>query len=265
MAKQLFTLPVLFPDTITTDSQVVEKIKLKLSSDLFYERTPIDNQKSIKFTANAKLPVIFMICTDNSKSKKLNNGNSDKLGKGKKGSLLSIPKLYQVDRNGTKRSYLFGKEGGEQNVDDAVVHLAYDNGTASSGGTTAQSTVIFSVNSSEILTVSSTSNESGDTGTRSFLKAEASNGNTVTVSIEGKDERGNVIVCVFEESSGNLLAKLNPKDAENGDAPRSYTADRSVYIIPFIRPSVSSNNGKDDIHFLVGDPKDNGSAESEEE
>ncbi|NND33455.1 MAG: hypothetical protein HKN76_12760 [Saprospiraceae bacterium] len=263
MAKQLFTLPVLFPDPIPLDPQVDQKLSLKFSDDLYYSRQP-GNNRQVKFTVKTKLDAIFLIATNNDRSKKLRKDESDSLGRGRRGFLLAIPKLFFVNRDGNNRIYQFGQNGGQGNNDDATVQLSYSQADASPTQPSNRPPVTFDINEGEMMVVTNTSTESGNTDGKHFLKAEASPANPVTVTINRNPNQGKVIVCIFNANNGNLLARLDPKDQVDLSASQSFTSDKIIHIVPVIKPLKNSINGKDEIKFEVGDPKDNGSAESEE-
>ena len=241
-----------------------QNIKLKLPTDLYYSRTPGQN-KRIKFKINNKIPAINLISTDNQNSDRLTTNSVNRRANGRAGLLLAIPKLYKVAGSGATKTFSFGQNGGENNNDDADVTVRYQNGTASTSVNSNDQPVSFRINNGEVHTATSGNDHEDLSNTEQFLKVTASTNSTATIEINRKSEQGNCIVAIFDSKNGDLLGTLNPKDPENSAATLSLTVDKDVYVIPFIRPKVTELNGKDLIIFEVGDPEENGSAESEEE
>lgn len=239
-----------------------QNINLKMPSDFFYSRTP-GQGKGVKFTVSTKLDAINMIATDNVQSQRLGRNSTNKQPKGKRGILIALPKLYQIANDGNNRTFGFGKNGGEDDENDATVTLSYSNATASTELNENGQPIIFKIDQSEIYTANKNNNEL--TNKQDFLLVEASNNMTATLTINRNPKQGNTIVAIFNSKNGKLIGTLNPKDPNNPAATLSFTTNKSVYVIPVIRPKVTSNGGKEQIIFEVGDPRQNGSAESEEE
>lgn len=243
-------------------SLTAQNLKLKIPTDYYYARTPKQN-KLIKFNIKNKLTAINLISTDNKNSQRVPKESTSRRGKGLRSILVAIPKLYQIDNENDGKVYRFGKNGGENNNDDATVRVRYQQTSASTIKESNQRPVIFSVENSEIHLAKN--GNSNFLGTQSFLKVQASKTSSATIEINRKSEQGNCIVAIFNSKNGNFLGALNPKDPDNNAATLSFTVDTDVHVVPLIRPKVTSTNGIDSIVFEVGDPEENGSATSEEE
>lgn len=257
---------ILFLSVTTLNAQSVRpntpNLNLKIPTDLYYSRTP-NQGKSIKFTIDVKLAAINLITTDNQNFQRLGKSSISRRAIGRTSALIAIPKLYQIRESDNGNTYSFGQDGGENNNDDATITIRYQNTAPSPTSNTNHKPLLFSVDDSEIHIV-----KNGRTdfkNTEHFLKILASRNFPATIEINRKSEQGNCIVAIFDSKNGKFLGSLNPKDPNNNAAKLSFTVDTDVYVMPIIRPKVTSNNGIDTIVFEVGDPKKNGSATSEEE
>lgn len=262
--KIFYTL-LLISTSLVAFSQGNSPLNLKITNDLYYSRTPATNRNGINITLKSKVPTVLAVATDNSGEKRLNPNESFSNGKGRPAYLIVVPQLYDMADNGISKSFKFGRNSAENNFDDAVVKIFYNNGIPSPVGPMNRQLVNFGVSNEEIYTVSGANAPNGDLTGKIFLKVEASNSETATIEIDRQANRGNVIVGIFSAKNGNLLAKLNPKDPVNQESRIAFTTDETVIIVPLIRPEVNSADGRDTIRFMVGDPVENATAESIEE
>ena len=241
-----------------------QTMKLKVPTDLYYGRIPGQN-KRIKLSITNKKQEVMMIVTDNK-----NNPDSKRLtvssqlrGQGSPTFLMMIPKLYRIGNDGSDRIYNFGRGCAEGGEDDASLRLTYQNDNPSPNGPSSQPTVRILAEDNEIHTGNGSDQSIG--AIEKFLRIEASRTKTATLQINRKPERGQVIIAVFDAKNGNLLGTLDPKNPSDSAPNQSLTVDRQVFVIPFIRPKVSSDNGIDTVVFEVGDPEENGRVRVEEE
>lgn len=241
-----------------------QTLRLKMPADLYYAKQPGPN-KHVKFTIATKLPIINLIATGSDQSERLGANSINRRTNGKPGILIAIPKLYKVGGIGNEKVFSFGKEGGEKDNDDATVTIRHQNVVASPKIPSNQPPISFQVANAEIHTETRGSGHKDLKSTEHFLKVTATKNKTATISINRKSEQGNVIIAVFNSKNGNLLGTLNPKDPDNSAETLSLTIDTDAYIVPVIRPKVTTANGKDSIVFEVGDPRENGKVEAEEE
>lgn len=248
---------------ITSYSQPgFSNLNLKIPDSLYYNRSPA-NDKSIRFVADTILPAINIFGSDNSSSSTLKQNLGQTMGNGKKSFLLAIPLLYNRGLQGTIRSYHFGEYGGENSADDALVFISYAGNPASTEPNSNIPPVLLKLENSAILTIADGSSGIGPTGSNTYLKVNASNSNTATITLNKEARRGKVMVCIFNVSNGNMIGMLDPKR----NPAESFTARRNVWVVPIIKPDRSRPSGtaEDRIIFAVGDPVVNGSVKASEE
>lgn len=253
----LFTVPL-----ISYGQPDFSNLNLKIPDSLYYSRSP-GNNKGIRFEANSILSAINIFTTDNARSSKLNQSQAQTMGLGRKSFLLAIPLLYNRGLQGTNRSYHFGENGGENNADDALVFISYAGNPASPELNSNNPPVLLKLENSAILTITNGSSGIGPTGSNTYLKVNASNSNTATITLNKEARRGKVMVCIFNASNGNMIGMLDPKR----NPVESFTARRNVWVVPVTKPNRSTHSGTavDQIIFEVGDPVVNGSVRASEE
>jgi hypothetical protein len=239
-------------------------LNLKFPSNTYVSSTPGQPSSSLVYSATSKLAAIDIFTSDGLKSPKLNVNAQERMGAGRRSFLLAIPKLYEVASSGATRTFKFGQNGGEDNFDDATVQISYTDRPANTS-TVNNTPIMLRIADNEILTINKTSTESGSTGARQFLLVEASSSNTANIQITRQSKQGNVMVCVFRENNGRLVATLDPKHPTNTGSPISVTVNRNVYVIPVIRPKTTEEGGVTTVVFEVGDPRNNGTVEVDEE
>ena len=259
------TLYLFFFFTVTLGSYSqpgFSNLNLKIPDSLYYSRSP-GNNKGIRFEANTILSAINIFTSDNSRSLKLKQSQPQTMGLGRKSFLLAIPLLYNRGLQGTSRSYHFGENGGEENMDDALVVISYVGNPASTELNSTNPPVLLKLENSAILTITNGSSGTGPTGSKTYLKVNASNSNPATITLNKEARRGKVMVCIFNESNGNMIGMLDPKR----NPVESFTARHNVWVVPIIKPNRSRPSGTavDQIIFEVGDPVVNGSVRASEE
>jgi hypothetical protein len=245
-------------------SQPSTSLNLKLTNDLFYSRTPAAG-KGVRLNLKNKLEPVWVVTSDNTNSRRLSAGQSVLNEKGKSIFLVVLSQLYKYAVDGNVRQFYFGEKGAENNLDQSVVRVLYNNDAPSPGKTLNRQPVLIGSSESEFFTVPAGGTPGGDITGKLFLKVEASSDKTATIEIDRESQRGNVLVAVFSEKTGNLLATLNPKDPNNQAKTISFTVNETVLIIPVVRPKVSSATGVDTIRFEVGDPQQVATVEATEE
>ncbi|MBK6481506.1 MAG: hypothetical protein IPF93_25450 [Saprospiraceae bacterium] len=259
-SKKILTLFILFSSSLCLIAQSVTSLNLKIPTDLYFAKDPASG-KSIRFNVQTKLDAISMLSSDNRNSEGIGPGQHRTMGKGRKSFLMAIPMLYNVISAAGSGNYLFGKDGGEGDVDDAVVTIAFNNAAGSPELDSKGPPILLKIATPEILTVNST-NVGTAVSSQKYLKVEPDRSMSTTISITREDRRGHVMICIFNAKNGFLLGLLNPKQ----NATESFTTTKDVYVIPMIKPDKSLGGaGVDQILFAVGDPKTNGSASAEEE
>jgi hypothetical protein len=241
--------------TFLANAQSSVILNLKLTGDLYYSRTPGSNT-SIRMTLQDKLPSLLLIATDNTISGRLQKEEPFLNGRGKRAYLVAFPELYRFTAQNSLLTFYFGEKGAENDLDQAVVRLRYQNASPSRSKSMNRQSLVFPVNGSELFTVPLSGSPAEEINGKRFLLTEASGDKPVTVEIDREAQRGRVVVGIFSQKTGNLLATLNPKDAENMASVLSYTADESVLIIPVIRPSEASFENPGKVVFEVGDPRE---------
>jgi hypothetical protein len=250
-----FITVLLVLTTLLANAQSSVILNLKLSGDLYYTRTPGSNT-TIKMTLQDKLPSLLVIATDNTISGRLQKEEPFLSGRGKRAYLVAFPELYRYTAQNSQLTFYFGEKGAENDLDQAVVRLSYQDARPSRSKSMNRQSLVFPVNGSELFTVPLTGSPAEDINGKRFLLAEASGEKPVTVEIDREEQRGRVLVGIFSQKTGNLLATLNPKDTENTAAVVSFIADESVLIIPVIRPSEASFENPGKVVFEVGDPRE---------
>lgn len=253
--------------TFCAISLIGQNINLKMPAAFYYSKSPAQG-KRIKYTVTTKLEGINLITTDNQQSKRLGkNSINSSNGLGRPSKLLAIPKLYSIAfGNDGVKTFSFGRNGGEDGVDDATVKLTYNSAaTVSTPLNENNQPIIFKVTKAEIHKAEKSHDNHAISNKEDFLEVEASPQNPATLTINRNSKQGNTIVAIFDEKNGKLLGTLNPKDPDNPAPTLSFTTDKTVCVIPVIRPKVTSANGKDIIIFEVGDPEENGHVEAEDE
>jgi len=252
--KKILTILALFVSAYTF-AQTSATLNLKLSGDLFYSRAP-GSDRSIRMTLMDKIPSVLLVASDNSVSNRLQKGQPFLNGKGKRSFLVAFPALFNFTTQGSNLVFSFGQQGAENNLDQSVVRLSYRNIPASPSRSINRQSLVFPVSFSEILTVPVSGTPVGEVSGKQFLLAEATSEKTVTIEIDREQQRGNVLVAIFSEKTGKLLATLNPKDPENASSQLSYTVNESVLIIPLIRPRSVASGNNETVIFEVGDPRE---------
>lgn len=262
--RTLFTL-IFVSLVLMSFSQGPVSLNLKFTDDLFFSKTPGSSNLAIKYTVRSKLETVLILATDNQNDKRILNNENYTGGRGRQSFVVVVPELYGYNDNGASVKFNFGKNSAENNLDDAEVIVFYANGNPSPRMTGKQKQINFKAGSGEILSVSgagvSTTNPEG----KRFLNVEASTEKTATIEIARESHRGNVVIGIFSQKSGNLIGLLNPKDPSDTRPTQSFTVDENVYVVPVIRPVFSTNNGIDTIVFAVGDPLVNATVEATEE
>jgi hypothetical protein len=262
---RIYTVFLFLLVSLSAFSQGNNPLVLKFNSDLYYTRTPGNNNRGIRMTVKDKLSSVQVITSDNNSDRRLNSGESFLNGKGRQAFVLVIPKLYGIKDLNSGRSYLFGEKSGENNSDDAVVMVAFSNQSATPQSQLVQQPVKLKIDTSEVFMVSASSAPAGGINGKNFLKIEASTSQTATIAIDREPNRGNVIVGIFSVKTGNLIGTLNPKDPVNQSPRLSFTVNEPVFVIPIIRPVSTRSNGVDTVRFDVGDPLQNATVETVEE
>lgn len=237
-------------------------LNLKIPDSLYYSRSPANN-KSIRFVANTILSAIDVFTSDNARSLKLKQATAQSMGVGRKSFLLAIPLLYTRSLQGTAQTLHFGENGGEDKMDDALVSISYAGNPASTELNSNHPPVLLKLEDAAILNITNASSVIGLTGTKTYLKVDASNSNTATLTLRREARRGGVLVCIFNATNGNLIGLLNPKR----NSVESFTTRRDVWVVPIIKPNRSRPSGSavDEIIFEVGDPVVNGTVRASEE
>lgn len=241
--------------TLLVNAQPNKPLNLKLTEDLFYSRTP-GRDKSVRMTVQNKLPSVLIIATDNSQSSRLNKEESFLHGKGKQAILVALPALYKSGSQDGVLTFYFGEKGAENDLDQAVVRISYQNAAAGKTKNMNRKPLMFPVSDAEVFTIPVSGNPVGEVNGKNFLLAEASGEKPVTVEIDREAQRGRVLVGIFSQKNGNLVAALDPKDPNNTASVVSFTVDEPVFIIPVIKPSAASNTNAGNLVFEVGDPRE---------
>jgi hypothetical protein len=253
--RLILSLLIIFSTQIAF-AQPSKTLNLNLPGSLFYERTPGSN-KSIRLTLLDIHPSVWVHASDNNNKNRLSKGQSTLHGKGQRSVLLVFSRLYNFTEAGNLKTFFFGQNGGENDLDQAVIRVSNSGAAATPGKTMNRKSVIIGVSDSEFFSVPASGSPSDDIKNgKLFLNVEASAGKTATIELDREAQRGNVLVAVISQKNGNLLATLNPKDPENQLPKLSFTVDENVIIIPVVRPSASSVNGVDTVVFAVGDPRE---------
>ena len=257
---------LLFCFLLCSINLIGQNINLKMPTEFYYTKSP-ERGKRIKYTVSTKLEGINLIATGDQQSSRLGKNSvfrGNRLGVTSR--LVAIPKLYSIAfaTNGEK-TFNFGRNGGEDRVDDATVKLTYNNDEVSTALDANYQPIIFRVTKAEIHKTEKGDADHAISNKEDFLEVEASSSNPATLTISRNPKQGNTIVAIFDAKNGKLLGSLNPKDPDNPAPTLSFTTDKTVYVIPIIRPKVTSANGKDTIIFEVGDPEENGHVEAEDE
>jgi len=203
-----------------------------------------------------KIPSVLLVASDNSVSNRLQKGQPFLNGKGKRAYLVAFPVIYNFTSQENTLVFSFGEKGAENDLDQSVVRIAYRNASASPARTINRQSLVFPVSTSEIFTVPVSGAPTGEISGKQFLLVEASSEKTVTIEIDREEQRGNVLVGLFSQKTGNLLATLNPKDPDNQSAQQSYTVNEPVLILPVIRPRSVPSGTAEKVIFEVGDPRE---------
>lgn len=241
-------------------AQSISSLNLKIPSDLYFSKDPASG-KSIRFSVQTKLDAIAIMASDNRTSEGIGQGQQQTMGKGRKSFLMAIATLYNVQSASGSATYMFGQDGGEGDVDDAVVNINFGNAVSSPELDGNGPPILLKIMSSDILTVNP-SNVGTTLSGQKYLKIESGRSMSTTISITREARRGRVMVCIFNARNGSILGMLNPKQ----NATETFITTKDVYVIPIIKPDKSTGGtGVDQIIFAVGDPKTNGSASAEEE
>ncbi|HNR06729.1 MAG TPA: hypothetical protein PKM27_05380 [Saprospiraceae bacterium] len=259
----LLILPFIYHLSTSVYAQPgVTNVNLQIPDSLYFSRSP-GNNKGVRFDADIVLPAIHVFASDNVRSVKLVPSQAQTMGLRRKSFLLAIPLLYTISLQATTRSYHFGENGGEDKMDNALVAVSYEGKPASPEFNSAHPPVLLKLEDAAILNINHTFPGTGSTASKTYLKVDASNAQTATISINREVRRGKVMVCIFNASNGKLIGMLNPK--RNG--VESFTARREVWVVPIIKPDRSRPSGSavDQINFEVGDPVVNGSVRVSEE
>lgn len=261
--KVILNVSLLLSATLTSFGQPgFSNLNLKIPDSLYYSRSPANN-KSIRFEANTILSAINVFTSDNARSLKLNQAQAQSMGLGRKSFLLAIPLLYTRSLQGTTQSYHFGENGGEDKMDDALVSISYAGNPASTELNSNHPPVLLKLEDAAILNITNVTSGIGPTGTKTYLKVDASNSNTATIILRRETRRGGVLVCIFNATNGNMIGQLDPKR----NPVESFTTRRDVWVVPIIKPNRSRPSGSamDQIIFEVGDPVVNGTVRASEE
>jgi hypothetical protein len=253
MKSLLTVLFILTTFLVNAQSSVI--LNLKLTGDLYFSRTPGSNS-SIRMTLQDKLPSLQVIATDNTISGRLQKEEPFLNGRGKRAFLVAFPELYRFSAQNDQLTFYFGEKGAENNLDQAVVRISYQGAKPSRTKSMNRQSLIFPVSSSELFTVPLSGSPAEEINGKRFLLVEASGEKPVNVEIDREEQRGRVLVGIFSQKTGNLLASLNPKDTENTASVVSFTADETVLIIPVVRPSEASSENQGRVVFEVGDPRE---------
>ncbi len=262
MKTILAIVMILFSMGVT--SQPVVPLNLKMPGNLFFTRTP-GNQNGIKLTVKEKLPDVLLLASDAKNFGRPGVSQTFLNEKGRTAFLVAIPQLFQVTDNGTSKTFYFGRNSAENNVDLAVVKVFYSDAVPTPNRSMNRQPVMIGISEAEVVSVKDVGSDGTEVEGRRFLKAEVSGNETVTVEIDREANRGNVVIGIFSQRSGNLLEILDPKDPGNFSSRLAYTSGESVLVIPVIRPRISSVNGLDTIIFEVGDPREVATVEATEE
>jgi len=250
--------------SFNTFPQSLIPITLKLTGELFYSRTP-GERKGIKMTVKEKLPGVVLLASDSRNYGRPGVNQQFQTEKDQQAFLVAVPKLYNYTDGGSSKTFLFGRNSAENDVDLAVVRIIYQNAASTPSKPMNRRPLLIGVAEPELLEVKAAGSAGNDLDGKLILKAEATTNETVTIEIDREENRGNVIVGIFSQRTGNLVAMLDPKDPGNSSSRIAFTADETVLIIPVIRPRVSSVNGVDSIVFEVGDPREVATVEATEE
>ena len=195
--------------------------------------------------------------TAGSTASNLQMGNNP-MGQGQSSS-VAIALLKSVSTSGTGSSYNFGLDCGEDGADDANVIVNFENATASLDELASASTNFTFDIGGDVMRARDNAPVEGPAN-QSYLMVQAGASNTATISIAEDSRQGQCFVLIFDAQSGAAIATLNPKSPD-----QSFVADKTVYVMPIIKPKNGREDGKSTITWEVGDPKKNGKVIVEEE
>lgn len=255
--KKLLTLLVVLSALSAFGQQTLNHLKFD-DEKYFYRKNA--TQKSFIYTVDIKVPSIEVISSDNGRGiEKFRSmkQHSNNFGVGKPLSIVVIPLLYEVKKQGNSTVFSFGQNAAEDDLNSAEVTVIQDNSpkSASNTGRFITPPVKVNINSPEFYTYPN----DGARNDESFLLVDASRNQTATIKIDRETRRGRVFVCIFDKK-GNLLNALDPKS----DTEQTFTVDEPVYVIPVISRTPAAG-APDNVKFEVGDPKEIAVVDIEEE
>lgn len=243
------------------------KVKLRLPSDLYFEMSPYRKvQNKIVFNVDFLLKDLAVVTSDNKTSKIiLQQAGRDTMKKKKIGYLIATPIFDSIVGGRETAIYYFGKGGGEDSVNEihaaAVKVFFSDDSEPSTKLVRIKDRMKFNVPVNKFRNLKGSNSELGKKRMElEFIRVETPGSKKATLTIDQEPRRGNVLVCIFNATNGNLLAALDPKQPN-----QSFTTRNDVYIFPLVRPFVTSTPTGTKITFQVGDPKVNGSVTASEE
>ncbi len=178
--------------------------------------------------------------------------------------MIATP-LYDKKTTGDTAVYFFGKSGGEDTMNTlyaAEIKVYYsDDSTPSIKRVRIHDRLKIGVPKKKISTLrGNTSNNAMKSSDEEYIRINTKGSNKAIIFIDQELRRGNALVCIFNATTGNLLAILDPKKQN-----QSFITKDDVFVFPLIRPFVTSKADYVFITFQVGDPKVNGSVTASEE
>lgn len=237
-------------------SQSKAQIILNINDDLVVTNPP-RLQTSINYeVSELKSECVQIYGSNPGKSAVALGEGENRMDPGQEASVVCMAKLTEVVPAGDGRRYVFSPACAENNKSSANVRVVFGNGTVSQPNAQGDQTgFIMTMANDAILNVDSNSTPEGATRTEEFLHVIASPSNKAQVSINLDDNRGQCFIAIVTSGSeGNTLAILDPKSETN----RSFTVDQSVFVIPIVRATEISENGRQVLLYDIGDPVRNG-------
>lgn len=260
MKKVAFLLIVFF--SISTAGFAQSGLKsLKFNNQKYFLYKVNKRNADYRFTVDIRVPAAELITTDGNRVNKYRGQgrkNPNQYGNNRPLSVVAIPELYQVQKNGNSSIFKFGRGGAEGNFNSAEVTVEpVTGGQPGSANGTGNNMIQVDIPANEFYAYPGNGSSSG----KKFLYVNASASNMVKISIGYQKERGDVYVCIFDKQ-GRMIKALDPKHGGNTAAVLTYVSNTPVYVIPVIAPNIK-NPGN--IIFEVGDPKQVAMVEIEEE
>ena len=235
---------------------IAQTLDLSIPNDLMIKSQPtLGTGIRYNVTLKKNQCVNLFGANSNTEAKKLSFGNND-MTPGIESTTIAVLELSSISNVNGSNIYNFGTGCAEDPADGANVTVMYSSETASSSVTFESNTLFeLPVNPLDIKTVNNSSPQEERSCLEDYLRINAGENNTATISIQNDAKQGQAFVMIFAaDNTGTPLAKLNPKSSEN----LSFTVAQDVYIVPIIKPKQKDEDGNDTVIFEIGDPEQNG-------